>query len=133
MDEQKYGWRADCFNELGVSPGDYETRAEYDAAVRAAYAKQRAEREQARAADPNDRTIYAFCQVSLNGIAQPHYYYFTGDLTLQIGDRVVVPFGKNNASTEATVVSVGMCYGCAFPCKVELIKTVAEKIDDSTP
>ena len=132
MDEQKYGWRADCFNELGVSPGDYETRAEYDAAVRAAYAKQRAEREQARAADPNDRTIYAFCQVSLNGTAQPHYYYFTGDLILQIGDRVVVSFGKNNAPTEATVVSVGTCYGCAFPCKVELIKTVAEKIDDST-
>ena len=94
MDEQKYEWRVDCSNTLGVSADDYETRAEYDAAVRAAYAKQRAEREQARATDPNDRTVYAFCQVSLNGTAQPHYYYFTGDLILQIGDRVIVAAGS---------------------------------------
>ena len=130
MDEQKYEWRVDCSNTLGVSADDYETRAEYDAAVRAAYAKQRAEREQARATDPDDQTVYAFCQVSLNGTAQPHYYYFTGDLILQIGDRVIVPFGKSNAPTEATVVSVGTCYGCAFPCKVELIKTVIKKMTD---
>ena len=57
----------------------------------------------------------------------PYYYYLVGDLSLKIGDRVIVPFGQNNVMKEAVVMSVGECVGCIFPCKIENIKFIKEK------
>jgi len=124
VEEHKYRWRKYCSNRVGISPMDFETREEYDKAVSEAYAKEREERDRARASDPTNTTLYKFCKVSVNFPNKPYYYYLTGRLKLRTGDRVVVPFGNDNKHTEGVVMAVGECYGSAFPCKVEHIKTV---------
>ena len=71
--------------------------------------------------------MYKFCKVSLDYPYKPYYYYLVGDLKLEIGDRVIVPFGNKNDLKDAVVMSVGACAGCTFPCKIESIKYVKEK------
>ena len=124
VEERKYGWRKYCTNRFGIDPNDYKTRAEYDAVINAEYTKEREARARERAADPRNTNLYRFCKVSVNYPEKPYYYYLTGDLKLKIGDRVIVPLGKDNTLTEAVVMSVGECYGCAFPCHIDLIKNV---------
>lgn len=41
---------------------------------------------------------------------------------------MVVPFGIENEMKEAVVTSVGKCFGSAFPCRIEKVKTVAAKL-----
>lgn len=130
VEERKYGWRKYCSNRFDIDPRNYETRAEYDVAINAAYAQERATREAARVADPRNMNLYSFCKVSVRPLEKPYYYYFTGDLKLKTGNRVIVPFGKDNTLTEAVVVAVGECFGCAFPCRIDQIKTVKEKIHE---
>ncbi len=125
--ERKYGWRKYCSNRFGINPDDFETRAEYDEAISIEYAKEREAYERERATDLRNTEIYKFCKVSVNYPDKPYYYYLIGDLTLKVGDRVIVPFGRNDTKTEAVVVSVGECYGSAFPCHTSKIKTVIEK------
>jgi len=124
IEENKYRWRKYCSVRMGVSPMDFETRTEYDEAVREAYKREQEVRAKERAADPSNNTLYKFCKVSVAFPNKPFYYYLSGKLKLRVGDRVVVPFGQDNALTEAVVMSVGECYGSAFPCKVDYIKTV---------
>ena len=90
------------------------------------YRREEARRQ--RAADPKDTAQYRFCKVWLEEQSGPYYYYLIGDLQLGVGDLVDVPFGSENAVRRARVVSVGECYGFAFPCHVKLIKTVIRKI-----
>lgn len=125
---RKYRWRDFCSIRYGIDPKDYETRVEYDTAIREAYAKEQEKRALERAADPTNTTLYSFCKVGIKSTEKPFYYYFTGKLTLKVGDHVIVPFGRDNILTEAIVVSIGECFGSALPCKVELIKTVVRKI-----
>lgn len=80
--------------------------------------------EEPRDPEPADTKIYRFCKVSLDYPCKPHYYYFCGDISLRVGDRVVVPLGQDNALKEGVVMSVGECMGCSFPCKADSIKYV---------
>jgi len=128
--ERKYGWRKYCSNRFGIDPANFETRNEYDAAINAEYAKEREARTKARDADPINMDVYHFCKVRVSEYYDaPYYYYFTGDLQLDVGDYVMVPFGRDNSPTKARVMSVGNCYGCAFPCHVSKIKTVEKKLE----
>ncbi len=128
VEERKYAWRKRCNSGFGLDPNDFETHAEYSAAIAVEREKQRAaEREQRareRAADPVNFTVYKFCKVSVNGCEKPYYYYLVGDLELNVGDCVVVPFGSSNEKLNATIMSIGECYGCALPCHISKIKTV---------
>ena len=126
--ERKYGWRKYCSNRFGIDPANYETRAEYDAAVNAEREKERMSHNRERGVDPEDRTVYRFCKVKVDLQDNRYYYYLTGELELKVGDRVSVPFGRANVLTNAQVMSVGECFGCAFPCHVSLIKTVSKKL-----
>ena len=128
IEERKYGWRKYCTNRFGIDPNDYETREEYNAVINAEYAKEQEARKRERAADPRNTTLYSFCKVSVHFPEKPYYYYLTGDFELKAGDRVIVPFGRDNTLTEAVVMSVGECFGSAFPCRIDLIKTVKEII-----
>ena len=124
--ERKYGWRKYCTNKFGIDPHTFETRKEYDIAINAEYSKERKTREDLRVANPTNLNLYKFCKVSINYPEKPYYYYLTGELSPKIGNRVIVPFGKDDSPTKAVVVSVGECYGSAFPCNVQLIKTVMD-------
>lgn len=128
VDERRYGWRKYCTNRFGIDPTDYETRAEYDAAIGLEYERERKLRERERAADPRNTTLYKFCKVSINFPEKPYYYYLTGNLEVKTGDRVIVPFGKDNVLIEAVVMSVGECFGSAFPCHIDLLKNVTELV-----
>ena len=55
------------------------------------------------------------------------YYYLTGELELNVGDEVIVPFGQDNKEISGIVVSVGKCYASAFPFEETKIKTVIRK------
>ena len=127
--ESKYGWRKYCSNKFGIDPHAFETRADYDLAIRAEYEKERRTREQERVANANDSQIYSFCKVSINYPDKPHYYYLTGNEKLHVGDKVIVPFGSDNAEICATVVAVGECLGANFPCAISRIKRVKEKVE----
>ena len=129
VETKKFGWRKYCSNRFGILATDFETREEYNAAVSAAYEEERKRKIAEREADPTNMTIYKFCKVCVDYPNKPFYYYFTGHVKLQVGDRVLVPFGQNNKATEGIVMAVGECYGCALPCKVDLIKHVECKIE----
>ena len=132
VNEQKYGWRRFCNKRFGVSPDDYETRKAYEDAVKDAIEREtQLRRELGYIEDTEaDTTVYSFCKVSISFPGKPYYDYLTGDHKLEIGDRVIVPFGIDNARKEAVVVSLGKCYGCAFPCRVSKLKTVIGKLDE---
>ena len=119
-----YSVAGEYTNKFGIDPHAFETRAEYDLAISAEYEKERKARDDSRVANPTNTNLYEFCKVSINYPDKPYYYYLTGGLSLKIGYQVIVPFGKDNTPTKAVVMSVGECYGSAFPCHVQFIKTV---------
>ena len=101
-----------------------------DAAISAEYIKEMEVSKKAQQSDSDNMIIYSFCKVMVNEYYDaPYYYYFTGDLQLEVGDYVMVPFGRDNSPTKARVMSEGKCYGCAFPCHVSKIKTVVKKLE----
>lgn len=129
IEERKYSWRKYCNKRFGVSPENYETRQEYDEAVKIAAEKETQIMRELRDSEPVDTKVYKFGKVSLDYPYKPYYYYLVGDLKLEIGDHVIVPFGNKNDLKDAVVMSVGECVGCTFPCKIESLKYVKEKRD----
>lgn len=131
IEKEKYGWRYDCKTRLGVSPYAYETKKEYDEAVEEARERETRITKEDYSSKETDTSVYRFCKVSLDYPYKPHYYYFVGELSLNIGDCVAVPFGRDNDVKEGVVMSVGECYGCALPCSVDKIKYVERKIEEA--
>lgn len=70
-----------------------------------------------------DVRIYNFCTVFVEGFNDQYYYLFD-DLELSVNDCVEVPFGKENSISKATVVAVGKCLDCVFPCDINDMKSV---------
>ena len=127
--EDKYAWRKTVSPSKSslVNPLDYETVEEYDKAVRAAYYKIEEEKIQLRRNGYVKDNIFSFCRVDTMSSSNGVYYYSTGNLELNVGDEVVVPFGEENKETTGIVVSVGKCYGSAFPFEPTKIKTVIKR------
>ena len=125
IEDHKYGWRKYLApSKLRyANPQDYETAEEFHAAVREAFNRETVSRA-VNKHNSNDRSIYKFCKVELEEEPRNTYYYFPGPLLLHIGDRVIVPLGRENKEVYGTVVSVGECYGSALPCAVDNIKYV---------
>lgn len=130
IEERKYGWRKYLApSKLRfANPMDYETAEEFHAAVREAFDKE-TRASAVNKHNSNDRNIYKFCKVELEEEPRNTYYYFPESLSLHIGDKVIVPFGRDNKEVYGTVVSVGECYGSAFPFHVSKIKTVVKKLE----
>ena len=129
IEDRKYGWRKYLApSKLRfANPMDYETAEEFHAAVQESFNRE----ERAKAVNKhntNDRSIYKFCKVELEEEPRNTYYYFPGSLSLCIGDRVLVPLGRDNKDVYGCVVSVGECFGSALPCAVDSVKYVKGKI-----
>jgi len=125
VNDYKYGWRKSVWRyNTDIDPNLFETEKEFAEAVKAAREKERA-RDRAQKADL--KTIYDFCQVIFD-LDSRSYFYFTNGLSVEIGDRVVVPFGYQNEEREAIVVSKGACTAAALPCSIDWIKKVIRKI-----
>lgn len=73
-----------------------------------------------------DMAIYIYCGVLLPFSNRP-YSFRTEDESVQIGDTVIVPVGKENESMEGKVVSVGKYMRSGVPFPVEKTKFILEK------
>ena len=104
-----------------VYAGTNERRIEHEEA-------KEKERAHLTAQKADQKTVYEFCQIIFDYPNSPNYYYFTNGLSVEIGDRVVVPFGYQNEEREAIVVSKGACTAAALPCSIDWIKKVIRKI-----
>lgn len=71
----------------------------------------------------DDITIYTYCGVLLPFSNRP-YSFRTEDKTVQIGDTVIVPVGKENEEMEGKVVSVGQYARAGVPYPVEKAKFI---------
>lgn len=131
LDEAKYGWRKryEGWDNCGLDPGEYETQEVFREALWARKEERRKRRIPASAHMPDpaafdDEEIYTYC-----GVAFPHservYHYRIGDLTIKIGDNVIVPVGDKEAA--GTVVSVGQYKRLYVPYPVEKTKQIFGK------
>ena len=77
---------------------------------------------------PDDGTLFRYCTVRLQGVRRV-YSYLTGDLPLKVGDRVEVPFGKEDRPRAGQVTSVTDCTRLSAPWPPEQTKTVLRVVD----
>ena len=127
--EDKYAWRKYIApSKLRfANPLNYETLEDYEKAIRIAYIKHDEEKAKARRGGYLQSKICSFCKVDTLSQSKALYYYLTGELELNVGDEVIVPFGQDNKEISGIVVSVGKCYASAFPFEETKIKTVIRK------
>ena len=127
--EDKYAWRKYVApSKLRfANPLNYETLEDYEKAIRIAYIKYDEEKAKARREGYLQSKICSFCKVDTLSQSKALYYYLTGELELNVGDEVIVPFGQDNKEISGIIVSVGKCYASAFPFEETKIKTVIRK------
>lgn len=158
LNDAKYGWREWYENEdtLGLDVSNFETQEEYHNAYTALlhekYRKEQEQREQERKSLQEkrenerllrqkiqeeqraeiekalaDETIYTYC-----GVVFPHslrqYHYRTDDMTINVGDTVIVPVGSREST--GVVVSVGQYMRIAVPYPMEKTKFIICKIGE---
>lgn len=70
-----------------------------------------------------DGTVFHYCTVRLQGVRRT-YSYLTGDLPLQVGDWVEVPFGKEDRPRCGQITSITDCTRPEAPWPPEQSKTV---------
>lgn len=111
--DNRYAWRLNCEDgsEYGIDPEDYETRAEYHAALAEARGEEwedvlsstdRVELELQKT-EILSALPHIYCRVSRldNGANQ---YYLTDDDTIKVGDTVLVP--AEGETTPGIVIAV---------------------------
>lgn len=74
----------------------------------------------------DDKTIYTYCGVLLP-FSERVFSYRTEDTTIQIGDTVIVPVGRDNEEKEGKVVSIGQYARSGVPYPVEKTKFILRK------
>lgn len=141
--ERKYGWREwyKKRDTLGLNVGDFETQEEFREAFNARMAEKRQKDREIQEAErlmqkqrrtssnenTEDKTIYTICGVVFDHAVNP-YNYKTDDLTIALGDKVLVPVGDTEAI--GTVVSVGQFMRIAAPFPIDKMKSVIRKVKD---
>ena len=133
--EEKYGWR-ECYKQrdtLGLNVTDFETQEEFREAFNARMTekrrKDRERRETIGKENTQDKTIYTICGVVFGHAMQP-YNYKTDDLTIGLGDKVLV--SVKDTETVGTVVSVGKFLRIAPPFPIDKMKSIIRKVKDSS-
>ena len=76
---------------------------------------------------PDDGTVYHYCQVSFPDIKRT-YSYLVGQQELHVGDRVYVPFGREDEEKLGTVVIVGQYLRSTAPYPPERTKKILKKV-----
>ena len=69
-----------------------------------------------------------YCAVEFGGHSK-EYHYITDDDTIDEGDTVIVPVGKDNRETEATVVEKIYCKENDVPYPLSKVKKIIRKIE----
>ena len=77
----------------------------------------------------NDKNIYHYCSVLYENNPFP-YHYRVNNISLNIGDKVIVPVGIENTEVVAEVVSVEQHTRVSVPYPIEECKFVIKKYDE---
>lgn len=72
--------------------------------------------------------IYSYCKVLVES-SNKQNLYLTGNLILNVGDQVMVPYEQDNKNVIGTVIAVGKGFDCAFHCDVSEMKTVVKLLN----
>lgn len=140
-DEDDVDWRDDCEDgfDYDIDPWDYDSREEYEKALKNAKRGRKSDEENDDGEDDEDDDdeevsfdfeeveVYIYCQVGVPGILKT-YSYLTDDETLEPGDRVVVPFGGDNEERAGTVMSVSRYTAENAPYPVEKTKWILRRL-----
>ena len=121
---EQYLWRKSYRRQeiYGLNVYDFETERDFLWALESA-------REEFLEVAKNDKTIYYYCAVVYEDGPYP-YHYRTEDTALKIGDKVVVPVGRQNTERIATVVSVEQHSRLTVPYPVEKTKFIIRKYEE---
>ncbi len=113
--KNRYAWRMNCEDgsAYGISPENYETRDEYNDALKKVKSHESVEAEINEVPSVNPVLKYAseksgdtvkICKVSILGNGQ-NKFYKTEDTTINVGDKVVVPL-YNGGTGQGIVIVV---------------------------
>lgn len=118
---EQYAWRRYYKKEekYGLNTYNFEKESDF---LRALYKK----KQEALEIALNDKNIYHYCAVVYDDNPYP-YHYRTNDISLKIGDKVVVPVGRENVEKIAEIVSVEQHTRLTVPYPVEKMKTIIRK------
>lgn len=72
--------------------------------------------------------VYRYCRIHLDGIGRD-FHYRTVDETLQAGDFVAVPFGRENREQIGQIVSVILCTAADAPYPPEKTKEILRRAE----
>lgn len=140
----RYAWRemyenSDCF---GLDTRDYEKYADFlndYLELSALYSKHSIDEEgEYRIKNIQDvvenmgedaGNIHMYCRAILPYSKTPYTFLFE-NMSLKLGDEIIVPVGERNKRTKAIVVGVGRCLEMALPYPIEETKQVIEKVDN---
>jgi hypothetical protein len=142
LNEEKYGWRKWYISSenYGLNVENFESEQEYEEALNTKAEEERQKehekRQQERIAEQaldqsyaEDKTVYIYCGVLLPFSSRP-YSFRTEDDTMQLGDTVIVPVGKDEKEMKGTVVSIGKYLRLGVPFPVERTKFILRKVDE---
>ncbi len=118
---EQYAWRKYYKKEekYGLNVYNFEKESDF---LRALYKK----KQEALEIALNDKNIYHYCAVVYEDNPYP-YHYRTNDTSLKIGDKVVVPVGRENVEKIAEIVSVEQHTRLTVPYPVEKVKKIIRK------
>ncbi len=123
--KEQYKWRRNYIGKesYGLNLYEYETEIEYRKALEG-------EKEKAYQLALTDKNIYRYCAVIFENGRYP-YHYRTEDTSLKIGDKVVVPVGRQNEEVIAEIVSVEEHTRMSVPYPVEKVKYILRRYDET--
>lgn len=114
--KNRYAWRMNCEHgsAYGISPEDYETRDEYNAALKSAKgykkvtftAKPISQNLKTKTSNKIIDSEHLICKVSILDSGQ-NKFYKTIDSTMKVGDEVLVSL-DNDTESLGIVVSIGI-------------------------
>lgn len=115
-----YGWRDKYYGEYnnGLDPDDYETENTFLYAIK--------HLPTPFTSKIYDNTEFIYCGVVFED-RERIYLYRVENISIKIGDKVIVPVGENNEEKEAMVVSVDTYIYPNVPYPVHKTKKIIEK------
>ena len=133
IEDEEYSWRENYEYDFytDVNPEDYETEEEYLEALEQVRINKNINENNLveTISNKNQTKVYSYCKIMFDILNEKYDYLYDG-LNLNINDRVIVPFGKNNKQVVGTVIAVGSCLSSALPCDISCMKKVLKLLND---
>ena len=77
--------------------------------------------------ETNDNDVHIYCEVVFDDSGKS-YYYRTQDTTLEVGDAVYVPYGKNAPKRIGVIIDIESFFACDVPFPIEKTKFIIGRV-----